>query len=172
MTKVVRLNLGCGRDIRDGYLNIDAARLPGVSLVADLNRSLPFKDASIDEILMDSVLEHLDDVSRALGEVFRVLRRGGTVLIVVPHAYSLDALRDPTHRHFFVYGTFDFFIAGHHRDYYFDFAFSSARRRIVFSQSNMFSRFLARAANRRPWLYENTVLRAFPCLGLEVELTK
>ena len=121
---------------------------------------------------MDSVLEHLNDVGIALREVHRVLKPGGMVKVVVPHAYSLDAFRDPTHKHFFVSGTFEFFVQGNPRDYYYGFVFRAAKGRIIFSQRNLLLRWLERAANRRPWLYENTFLRMFPCLGLEVELVK
>ena len=34
-----RLNLGCGNDIREGYVNIDSRKLPGVDKVLDLNKA-------------------------------------------------------------------------------------------------------------------------------------
>ena len=41
------LNLGCGRDIKPGFVNIDARGHPGVDVIADLgkcrNKRLPFK---------------------------------------------------------------------------------------------------------------------------------
>ncbi len=56
----MRLNLGCGDDIKDGYVNVDTTKLPGVDVLADLNDQLPFKSESVDQIVMKSVLEHLN----------------------------------------------------------------------------------------------------------------
>ena len=35
---VKKLNFGCGRDIREGYVNADIARLDGVDKVFDFNK--------------------------------------------------------------------------------------------------------------------------------------
>lgn len=71
----------------------DAARLAwarreGVraSLVrADLGR-LPFPDASFDKVLAAEVVEHLADDVAGVGELTRVLRPGGRLVVTVPHA--------------------------------------------------------------------------------------
>ena len=40
-----KLNLGCGTDIKKGYINLDVAKLDGVDVVHDINRlPLPFKE--------------------------------------------------------------------------------------------------------------------------------
>ena len=55
-----RLHLGCGGDIRAGWINLDARRAPGVDVVADLDAcrhtQLPFAADSIDEFLASHVL--------------------------------------------------------------------------------------------------------------------
>jgi hypothetical protein len=33
----VKLNLGCGPDIREGYINIDVRELPGVDVCMDIS---------------------------------------------------------------------------------------------------------------------------------------
>ncbi len=49
----------------------------------DLMR-LSYADASMDGVVHNDVLEHVADVTRALSEIYRVLRPGGTVLFTMP----------------------------------------------------------------------------------------
>lgn len=51
--------------------------------------ALPFADRTFDFVLATDVIEHVDDDSAALGELARVLRPGGKVLIAVPAFESL-----------------------------------------------------------------------------------
>jgi SAM-dependent methyltransferase len=45
---------------------------------------LPFDDASFDRIIASEVLEHIDDDRRAMAELARVLKPGGTMAVTVP----------------------------------------------------------------------------------------
>ena len=47
----MKLNIGCGKKILNGYINLDVVKLPGVDIVHDLNKyPWPFKDNYFDEI--------------------------------------------------------------------------------------------------------------------------
>ena len=46
--------------------------------------SLPFEDDSFDRIIAAEVLEHLPEDSRAMAELFRVLKPGGLIAVTVP----------------------------------------------------------------------------------------
>ncbi len=52
-----KLNLGCGQDMREGYLNLDFAPLPGLDVVHDLQQ-LPLRldDAQCEETVCQDVL--------------------------------------------------------------------------------------------------------------------
>jgi hypothetical protein len=87
----LRLNLGCGHVMLDGYVNIDARELPGVDVVADL-RSLPIDEGTVDEIYAAHVIEHFSDeeIDRFLLPHWRsLLAPGGVVRIVVPDAEAM-----------------------------------------------------------------------------------
>jgi len=53
-------------------------------VVGDLY-ALPFASASLDAVVLSEVVEHLEDIPRALGEVRRILRPRGRVLVSVPY---------------------------------------------------------------------------------------
>jgi SAM-dependent methyltransferase len=56
-------------------------------------RQLPFGDASFDLVYSMGTIEHFADYDRAVGEMFRVLRPGGTAIIGVPN--KLDPFLRP-----------------------------------------------------------------------------
>lgn len=96
-----KLNLGCGKDIREGWINLDSVALPNVDVVHDITAlPLPFEDAWFDVILCKDVLEHVDYIP-VLKDLHRILKPGGKLLIQVPHFNSQDAYVDPTHCRFF-----------------------------------------------------------------------
>ena len=107
---MVKINLGCGKDIRKGWINVDIIPLPNIGIVHDLNETpYPFPDNYADYILMSHVLEHLDDVVKTMEEIYRILKPKGKVEIIVPYYKAKDAYRDPTHKHFFTEDSMKYF---------------------------------------------------------------
>lgn len=51
---------------------------------------LPFPDNSVDTVHASHVLEHVPSADRCLRDWFRVLRDGGTLILMVPHAYLYE----------------------------------------------------------------------------------
>jgi SAM-dependent methyltransferase len=81
-----RLNLGCGRFPKAGFVNVDREALPGVDVVHDLARTpYPFPDGHFARVEADHVLEHLPDAFGAMREIHRVLMPGGWLVVAVPH---------------------------------------------------------------------------------------
>jgi SAM-dependent methyltransferase len=78
----------------------DHAALPGVALLQGDALRLPFPDDQFDVITMLDVLEHLSDDSRALSEVFRVLKPGGHLVFSVPAYQHLWSAHDTALHHF------------------------------------------------------------------------
>lgn len=95
----LRLNLGCGRDIRPGWVNIDSAPLPGVDYVVDFDGKpvLPFDDGSVAYSEGVHVIEHLADPLPFMEELWRVTRPGGRAVFRCPYGSTDDADEDPTH---------------------------------------------------------------------------
>src|SRR4051812_12652680 len=55
---------------------------PGVELVLGSAERIPVRDASADFLSMGYALRHLDDLSAAFGEFYRVLRPGGLLCVL------------------------------------------------------------------------------------------
>jgi ubiquinone/menaquinone biosynthesis C-methylase UbiE len=106
---LMKLNLGCGSQVPDGWINVDyalGARFAKNPIFRALNRKLrvfdldwnekiylhnltkqfPWADSSIDVVYSSHTLEHFTrgDGRRFLAECHRVLRNNGIVRIVVP----------------------------------------------------------------------------------------
>ncbi len=52
--------------------------------------NLPFKNNSFDFILCNHVLEHIPNDTKAMKELYRVLKPGGTAILQIPQDYSLE----------------------------------------------------------------------------------
>ncbi|HTS86575.1 MAG TPA: hypothetical protein VMG61_15815 [Usitatibacter sp.] len=96
----LRLNLGCGSKRMDGYVGVDLYGEPDIRL--DLETfPWPWADSSVDEIMMEHVLEHLgrdpDGFIGIIKELYRVCRNGAVIHIIVPHPRHDNFLGDPTH---------------------------------------------------------------------------
>jgi SAM-dependent methyltransferase len=114
-----KLNLGCGMTRFDGFTGVDRIPTDAADVVHDLNQfPYPWPDNSVQEILMDNTLEHLNDVVAVMEELHRILVPGGRAIIIVPYAKSEGAFADPTHKHFFTERSLDYFNGKYEYSYY------------------------------------------------------
>lgn len=171
-----KLNLGCGTDIKKGWINLDSAPIEGVDIVHDINvLPLPFPDNSLDEILCQDIIEHIPEYVPLLKELHRILAPEGLLRIRVPHFTSKNNFVDPTHRRMFSAFTFDYFVAGTDqrtsRPYYFDFSFREiVKPEITFWRSAWIASFVNKTRYRQGY-YEDTMLsRLFPAVNVCVTL--
>lgn len=108
----MKLNLGCGIKRKKGYLNCDSSKKINPDKVVDLEKKLPFKNNSIDEIIAEHVLEHIHNFVPLMHEIWRVCKRGGIIKIKVPFYSAWGQFNDPTHVRFFTPFTFNYFCGG------------------------------------------------------------
>ncbi len=89
-----RLNLGCGFDKRDGYLNVDFQDFHEPDLVADVRDLSALPDDHFEEVVAVDVLEHLERTETAptLAEWRRVLAPGGVLRLQVPDVLAVGRL--------------------------------------------------------------------------------
>ena len=102
--KKLRLNLGCGNNKLEGFINIDQSdKHCKPDLVFNLeNTPYPFKTSSVKYIKMTSVLEHLpsspDNFFRIIQEIYRIGADKAIVDIWCPHPYHRYQIIDFTHQ--------------------------------------------------------------------------
>ncbi len=97
---MARLNLGAGADIRQGWINHDLVKRPGIDIAWDLNKvPWPWPDNAFEIVLALSVLEHLQlNLIQSLDECWRIIQPGGVLSIKFPLHTSPFIHHDPTHR--------------------------------------------------------------------------
>ncbi len=176
-----RLNVGCGPDVRTGWVNLDVAPLPGVDVVHDLDDvPLPLEDNRFDLIECQDVLEHVE-LAPVLRDLHRILAPGGRLSLRSPHFTSQMFYIDPTHKKAFSIQTFDYFVRGRtvFGEFYFDFHFGAIERaRITFHRrrSEPWNWLIEPLVNASPWMqryYEAVGFsRLFPALNVELTLVK
>ena len=106
----MKLNIGCGRDITEGWANLDLYDYDGKTVSHDLNKlPYPFKDNQFDEILCSHIIEHLDPLKHIdiLRELHRISRNGSIIKIKVPHFSNVISRSHLTHYKLFGYKTLD-----------------------------------------------------------------
>jgi len=110
---MLKIDLGCGEILKEGYVGIDKKPIKGVKHVMDLDYGgrIPYADKSVDEIYTTQFLEHLVDVETLTLEMIRVLRPGGKLFIKVPFYGSFIA-HEPSHKSFFSPHSFNFYTKG------------------------------------------------------------
>lgn len=80
-------------------------------LIGDANK-MPFPDNYFDGVILAEVLEHTSEPLRMIREVYRVLNRGGVLILTTPNPYALsrmlsflfrrmDTLGNPDHKIFY-----------------------------------------------------------------------
>ncbi|CAD5374401.1 hypothetical protein RA210_U540005 [Rubrivivax sp. A210] len=97
-----KIHLGCGRNIKVGWLNIDYNN--AADLAIDLRRPLPLDDESVDLVYAEHFLEHLeypDQCRQLLMEILRVLSPGQSLRLGVPDTeWPLHEYASEEHRYF------------------------------------------------------------------------
>ena len=149
---------------------LDNVKLPHINVVHDLDRfPYPFKDNTFDKIICIHVLEHVNDLGRTLKELKRISKPGAIIKIAGPHFSCGVSYRDPTHRRFFSYFTFDYFT----KDcFYAPVIFNIKSRRLNFTRQAFTSLnyIFNPIINISPLIYERFFCWMLPCAEVLCDL--
>lgn len=158
--KIMKLNMGCGKDIKPGFINVDYYKLPGIEKVYDFNKfPYPFKDNTFNFILMRNILEHLSDPVSVMNELHRISKPSTTIYIRVPHFSSCNVWGDIEHKRGYNYSSF--------ASRSLIKKFEIVKRKIIFSHWKFFMRPFVKLF---PYFYEKHLAYIFNAVDLVVEL--
>jgi len=166
-----------GCDISENACKI--ARKRGLSvLCADFNNGfLPYKDNSIKHITCIEVIEHIFDPQKLLEELFRLLKRGGRLILTTSNFRYFRHIEKLAFKGSFPHTTKDTFVWGGGHLHY----FTSKDLKILLKNTNFkeirfhinYKQF--ERSYKRRWLYKITGPKVFAewfCSGLIVEAYK
>lgn len=103
----MKINLGAGASLFEGWWNVDSRSLPGIDQIVDLNTlPWPWETGTVEQFAAMDSLEHLYPLGKSegqmnivavLGEIHRCLKIGGILYARIPSSESRGAFQDPTH---------------------------------------------------------------------------
>ena len=99
----MKLNIGCGRDIRKGWINLDMVKSEGVDVVHNLEKfPYPFKNNFFEEIYAAHIIEHLENPYKFMRELWRISKKNAKIIIKTPHfSNGVLSWSDLTHKRTF-----------------------------------------------------------------------
>jgi SAM-dependent methyltransferase len=169
--KMKILDLGCGNRKRAGAVGIDINAGTDADVIHDLNKfPYPFADSTFDEIYVDNVLEHLQNIIKVMEELHRIGKAGCSVIVKAPYFRAKWAFIDPTHVHFFTIDSFSYFDPEHLHNRLFNYSKATFTvDKSIFNEHiihqgiwNCFVTPVKLFANRWPQIYETCLSHLFP----------
>lgn len=125
---VLRLDLGCGKSKKEGFIGVDISHDTDADIIIDLNlypwipdtfngsfppaeiqQNIEIPDSSVFEIHCSHFIEHVVDLVAFMAEIHRILIPGGIITFYAPYYTSIRAWQDPTHRREISENTFLYF---------------------------------------------------------------
>jgi len=160
------LEVGCGPNkLFAGSTTLDINPSGQPDVVHDLNVvPYPLAADSFDLIVCLHVLEHVEKLVDATGELFRLLKPGGLLFVEVPFFSSVHFFTDPTHVHAFASRSFDYYVEGTAVSgfNYSPARFTKERVEIIVPGDGLVSRFVRKWINGHQRTYEEKLAFIFP----------
>lgn len=165
-----KLNLGCGTDIKEGWVNADKCILePGVIRIKFEER-FRFGNNIFSEVYVRHALEHSRNVIFTMEEIWRVCLPNARIKIIVPHASWHSAMTNLTHFQAFGIGSFTPYIDNNKRNYYSEMNFRLVKEEFTIVFGWKITGLVKRFANNHKEWFERHLTWLFPIKEISYEL--
>jgi len=163
-----KLNLGCGRDIKKGYINLDVIKTKGIDVVHNLEIfPYPFNDNYFDEIYCSHVLEHLTKFIKVMEELYRISKDKAIIKIISPYFASSSAFHSD-HKLFLTLQSFNYFLKDNFNNYMSIARFKIISKKIKFTRKRWwFSDIIEYPINKFQNIYERCFCFIIPFHEIE-----
>ena len=115
----MKLNIGCGYEPKEGFINLDKAKQVYPDVVCDIEHGIPYPDNTFDYIYSKHTLEHVrpQQWKFVLEEIYRVAKPNAILELILPFD---NIMRRCNYDHYrtFSFGTFRQLYVGNERNYY------------------------------------------------------
>lgn len=85
-----KLNIGCGKETIEGFVNLDIIQYDNVDVVHNLTKiKYPFEDNTFDLVYGRCILEHICPLKliEVINELHRITKHNGRLIFIVPYGY-------------------------------------------------------------------------------------
>ena len=162
----MKLNLGCGRDYKEGYVNCDISSEVNPDIILDLEKKLPFRDNSVDKIIAEHILEHLHEPIKIFKEFYRICENNAIIKIKVPYFSNQSAFSMLDHYHQFTLTSFDTLDKEHKCHWQSVGNFKVIKKKLIWRKGLRFLRFF----NLYQRIYQELFCWVFPAKQMQIEL--
>ena len=115
---IVKLQIGCGKQHFDDYINMDISNFCGPDIQHDIRKGFPmFEDSKFEHVVANGILEMIhpnDEFLLVLNELWRIIKPDGVLEGQVPSTdYRVMGL-DPFDKRWFLPDTFNYWDINQH----------------------------------------------------------
>lgn len=165
------LNLGCGKRIIPGAINLDKHKFPGVDILHDLDKfPYPFKDNQFDEIYCFNILPFVEDFIKTMEEIYRIAKDGAIIKILDVPSPSPFSFQNPLVVTRLAFNTFEYYKKDKGTEnYLFKPHLRTLKRKYIFSENKYLS-WISPIINLSLKFYTRFLFNIFPSNYLYYEL--
>lgn len=99
----MQIDLGCGKNKIPGLVGVDVDPSSHADIIVNFEKEpIPLGDSTVEKVFSKQVFEHLEDPSRVLKELYRIVKDGGEIFVEVPH-YSSHISHGVGHKQYYSY---------------------------------------------------------------------
>ena len=173
--KTVRLDLGCEEMKKPGFIGIDIIKSKSVDVIANLVKTFPFKNSSIDVFYSNQFIEHIEktDFIKFMEEVWRTGKKGSRIIFSTPYE-TFRGAELPVHHQKFNSKSFCIFEKSrHYYGVYSNAEFKIKNINMWFNKQGIMgpiNNIIEKFANRFPDDYENNFRFLFPAHRITYEM--